>query len=331
MPKILIAESLELDTLKNELNNKTASLLNDDSYKNTIQNENSKMLFYYFPDFTPSDIERNISYFDGLIVRPKIVSTNTINNGKNLKIIVRGGAGLNSIDLVTAQKNNIKVYNTPGQNSISTAEFAFALLMQLAARRQIMDCYNDVINNITKPPEYYCGNELAGKKIAIIGMGHIGTALAKRCLAFDMQVVAYNRSKRQLNDSNLNKIPIYHQLSEIFKFKPDIISIHLALDDTTKNIIGDREFNLMQDNTILINVARPQLIDKDTLKRAVNNKKISRFAIDGDLDLIEDFIAIDENKIGIFTHHIADTTLQAQQKICRQVINLIYQFFVPSF
>ncbi|PIR37386.1 MAG: hypothetical protein COV35_09850 [Alphaproteobacteria bacterium CG11_big_fil_rev_8_21_14_0_20_39_49] len=318
--KILIAESLDIGTLMSfEENEKGVYVHIDNPIPANISEK--EIHFSYCPDYMQRDIEKAIRDYDGLIVRPREVPAKVMEMAENLKIIVRGGSGMNAIDVKTAKKLNIVVENTPGENSASTAEYTFALIMEIVANRQISLSNSDVRNNTTKDPSYYQGQELSKKKIAIIGMGNIGTHLARMCEGFDMKVSYFNRSKKDLPFKS------YDSVEELLKAKPDIISLNIPLTKETKGFFNKSKFSLMKKGSVLINTARPQLINLADFEEALHSGILAAAAIDGDMDLIEPFVKADKNNKCILTNHIADSTLQAQEKITNAALYQIIQYF----
>ncbi len=273
MKQVLIAESLDEKVLA-EFSNKGVK-------------------FVYKPEITPQQLEHEIKPYDGLIVRPKPVSATAIAHAIHLKLIIRGGAGVNSIALDECKKRGIIVENTPGLNSDATAEFTILSMLKL----------------------YKPNRELKGKKLGIIGNGNIGKRVAKIAESFGMEVIIHSRS------SGIS-------LSELLSASCDIISLHIPLTAETENLISEKEFAQMKPGTILINTARPQLVDVKAFANALKSGKISAFAIDGDEDLVQPFINIDSNQQGLITPHIADATEEAQANITRHALYQAVEFFL---
>lgn len=300
MTRVLIAESLD------------EKVLNDT--KSSIE-------FVYKPDITVAELEREIADYDGLIVRPKQVTEKAVNSASELKLIIRGGAGVNSIALDACKSKGIVVENTPGLNSDATAEYSFALMLQLLRRNAITRSDSGCRKGNPGAPEPYGGNELKGKKLGVVGLGNIGFRVASIAEAFGMDVTFFVREKKHMP---------YEQVSELGEFLSmghDIISLHIPLTAQTRNFLGKNQFALMKKGTILINTARPQLVDPAALAQALDDGTVSSFGIDGDYELIEPFLKIDKDKRGIITHHIADCTVEAQANITRQVLKQAIAFF----
>jgi D-3-phosphoglycerate dehydrogenase len=302
MTKVLIAESIDVNVLA-EIS------------------KNSPIEFVYKPDITPTELENEIAEYNGLIVRPKAVSEKVINNAPNLKLVIRGGAGVNSIALEACKQYGVIVENTPGLNSDATAEYTMLLMLELIRKKFVRE--SDDKTRLGNPgnPELYMAGELRGKKLGIVGLGNIGFRVACIAEAFGMEVMFFVRQIKKMPYDQTDNI------EEFLKFGHDIISLHIPLTPETKHFFGDLAFNLMKQDTILINTARPQLVDFSALKHAIENGTISGFAIDGDYELVEPFVKMDVNKVGIITHHIADATFEAQANITKQALKQAIAYF----
>ncbi|PIR34006.1 MAG: hypothetical protein COV36_01600 [Alphaproteobacteria bacterium CG11_big_fil_rev_8_21_14_0_20_44_7] len=302
MTKILIAESLYIEAFERA-------------------KKSSQIEFVYKPDISVHELESEIAGYDGLIVRPKQVTEQAIANAGNLKLIIRGGAGVNSIALDACKKHGIIVENTPALNSDATAEFTIALLIKLLANRHIEQSREKTRKGTAGIPENYMGRELKGKKIGIIGLGNIGQRIAKIATAFGMEVLCYARQRKELPFNQVQNP------DELFSANCDVISLHIPLSAETNKIISTSAFAQMKKGTILLNTARPQLIDSAALKAALQEDIIAGFGIDGDYDLVEEFVKIGFAERAIITHHIADCTYEAQANIATQAIRQAIAFF----
>jgi D-3-phosphoglycerate dehydrogenase len=293
MAKILIAESLDEKILA-EIGRGT------------------KLKFVYQPDISPAELEKKIIPYDGLIVRPKRVSAKAIAKAAKLKLIVRGGAGVNSIALDACRKKGIIVENTPGLNSDATAEFTVLLMLQVFCRRQVEKADKLARRGNPGIPEDFTGRQLKDQKLGIIGFGNIGQRVMKIAAGFGMEISVF---KRGMN------------LAKFLGLQHDIISLHIPLTAETKDMFGEKEFRLLKQGCMIINTARPQLIEMKAFAKALKSDRLSGFAIDGDYELIKPFIKADLKRKGIITHHIADATLEAQGAITRQALKQAVEFF----
>lgn len=193
-----------------------------------------------------------------------------IDSAKNLKMIIRGGVGIDNIDVGYARSKGIKVHNTPEASSVAVAELAFA--MMLAIQRNIVRAHNT-----TKKGEWIKkqlkGQELYKKTLGLIGIGLIGTEVAKRAQAFGMNVIAYRKSDKP---SDYAKIV---GLDELLA-QSDIISLHTPISDETKGMINKDTIAKMKDGVVLINTARGKLIVDEDLTEALNSGKVRYAGID---------------------------------------------------
>lgn len=246
-----------------------------------------------------------------------------ISSGKNLKIIANYGAGFDNIDLEEASKNNIIVTNAPAPSSaVSTAELAFSLI--LATSRRLLEANKDLKDGNFKAwmPSYMLGQELKGKTLGIIGLGNIGKNLAKRALAFEMNVLYYSRNrKKDFEDLGLK----YMEKEDLIK-EADIISLHTAYSKELHHMISDAEFKLMKKDAILINAARGPLLDEAALIKALKNKEIKAAGLD-----VYEFepkfsqeLAMMENVI--LLPHIGNATIEARYEMGRAVVDNLLDF-----
>jgi D-3-phosphoglycerate dehydrogenase len=321
MPNILIAETVDENVLQLDAAAKQAKVVNDPSLI-PEQSESGIITFYYKPLISIEGMKKEAAFYDAILVRPKEVDAGVIANADRLKLIIRGGAGVNSIALDAAQEKNIVVENTPGLNSTATAEFTFNLLFDLVARRHIERSVIDTRRNAMKDPLEYSGVELEGKKIAIIGLGNIGKRMVVRAKAFGMEVFAYSRSKK--DDVNCFQSD---NLKDVLANDVDIISLHLPLCDATHGMINNDVFPLCKKGVVLLNTARPQLVDVNAFKTALEGGVLASAGIDGDYDVVKPFVDADPEGRCVITHHIADATYEAQQKITRQMLSQVFAFF----
>lgn len=322
MTNILIAESVDIKTLENFSKENNINLFSQDEI---IPTKNDEISIYYKPDISVEEIEEESQYYNAILTRPKEITSKAISSSDNLKLIIRGGSGVNSIALEAAKSSGVVVENTPGLNSTATAEYTFNLIFSLLARREIFRSVYDVRINNMRDPLHYCGSELEGKSIAIIGLGNIGKRMAIRCEAFGMKVFAYNRSHK--DDVKCFQSQDLH---EILKKQADIVSLHIPLAENTRNIIDEKEFSLMKKGTILLNTARPPLVSSQAFHNALVNEIISCAGIDGDPDVIAPFVDADPQEKCLITHHIADATFEAQQKITQQMLYQALAFFTEN-
>jgi D-3-phosphoglycerate dehydrogenase len=193
-----------------------------------------------------------------------------IDGAKNLKMIIRGGVGIDNIDVSYARSKGIKVHNTPEASSVAVAELAFG--MMLAIQRNIVRAHNT-----TKSGEWIKkqlkGQELYKKTLGLIGIGLIGTEVAKRAQAFGMNVIAH-----RLTDQPSDYAKIV-SLDDVLA-QSDIISLHTPITEKTEGIINKETISKMKDGVVLINTARGKLIVDEDLAEALKSGKVRYAGID---------------------------------------------------
>lgn len=190
--------------------------------------------------------------------------------GPSLKAVSRAGAGLDTVDTAAAKAMGITVIYAPGKNAQTTAEHAL-MLMMLAGRKAAMLNANVKAGNWAVRNTYE-GMELNGKTLGIVGLGSIGTRVAQLGQALGMRVIYWSRNTR---DSRFD----FYEFDALLR-EADVISLHVALSDATKGLIGARELALMKPSAILVNTARGALIDQTALAAALDAGKLGAFAAD---------------------------------------------------
>lgn len=247
-----------------------------------------------------------IHEFDGIICGDDEISRSVIEKGVQgkLKIISKYGTGLDKIDLIAAQSFNLPVLNCPGINQITVAEHVFALLLSYA--KNIVK-ENDYIKN--QKWVRLIGSELFEKTIGIFGTGNVGMEVAKRAVAFGMDVIAYDKFR---NEEFATKYGVkYCDTPLELISKSDIISLNLTLVPETHNIIGLHSLGKMKDGVIIINTARAGLIDENAILEGINSGKIKAYLTDvlEEEPIVEDhpFLSIDSILI---TPHIGSRTYE---------------------
>lgn len=302
--RILICESLGAEGL--------ALLKNHEKFEVTIALEQSK-----------AELIEQIPNYDCLLVRSQtLVDRDLINAGKKLKLIGRAGVGVNNIDINCAKESGIAVINTPSGNSISTAEFAFGLILSLA--REIPSARQHVQAGLWSRSQFV-GRELAYKKLGIIGFGNVGRLLSTRAKAFSMSVCAFDPmiEKATMADFGAEKLDLENLLAQ-----SDIISLHCGLNQHTQNIINENNIALMKPGMMLINTARGELINENALLAALEQGRISKAAID--VYTIEpppkNNPLINHPKI-IATPHLGASTQEAQTRVATLLAEQTISFF----
>lgn len=227
------------------------------------------------PKMPKEELLACISNYEALVVRSETkVTKEVIEAGKNLKIIGRAGVGLDNVDIETASKRGIIVMNTPGGNTISTAEQTFSLLLALS--RNIPQAVAS-LKAKKWDRKKYTGVEVYGKTLGILGLGRIGAEVAKRAQAFGMKVIATDpfisaERAQQLGVELVKK-------SELIK-RADYITVHAPLNAETKSMIGPEEFEYMKDGVRIINCARGGIVEEKSLYENLKSGKVAGAALD---------------------------------------------------
>ncbi len=247
------------------------------------------------------------------------VDSETIDAGKNLKLIANFGAGFNNIDTDYAKQKGIPVTNTPKVSTVSTAEVTCGLIIGLAHRMMEGDHLMRTEGFSGWAPLFFLGTELKGKTLGIIGMGQIGQAVAKRMHAFDMNIIYTQR--HQLDSETENKLGAKFVTQDDLIKQADVISIHRPATPDARHMIDAEQFKQMKDSAVLINAARGPLINEAALLSALKNKDIAGAA----LDVYENEPEVDAgfkllNNV-VLTPHIGNATTEARNAMAEIVAN----------
>lgn len=262
---------------------------------------------------------------DVLVVRSTRV-TRPMLEAASVSLVVRAGAGYNTIDVEAASSRGVCVSNCPGKNSIAVAELAFGLI--LALDRRIPANVADLKASRWNKKEYSKARGLFGRTLGLIGVGKIGQEMIPRARAFGMSVVAWSRS---LTPDKAEELGIEMKSSALeVAAAADIVSVHVALKDETRNLIDSNFFNALRRGAIFVNTARAEVVDQQALARAVKERGI-RAGLDvfagepsGSVGVVEDDIFKLDGVIG--THHIGASTDQAQQAIADETVRIILEY-----
>ena len=195
-----------------------------------------------------------------------------------LRLVQLLSAGYDRVDVEAARKAKVPVANNGGANAIAVAEHT--LLLMLAVLKRLVRLHNDVVAGRWRPADPGEGriHELAGKTLGIVGLGNIGKKVARRAAAFDMDVCYYDI--RRLTEDQEDALGVrFVLLTELLR-AADVLSLHVPLDDTTRNMLGAREFATMKPTAILINTCRGPVVDEDALYHALTGKQIAGAGLD---------------------------------------------------
>jgi len=262
---------------------------------------------------------------DVLIVRGTKVTESMLAAGP-LKLVVRAGAGYNTIDVAAASQRGIYVSNCPGKNSIAVAELAFALI--LALDRRVADNVIALRAGEWNKKEFSKARGLFGRTLGLVGLGKIGQEMIPRARAFGMPVVAWSRSltaeKAEQLGVDRKKTPL-----DVARFA-DVVSVHIALKPDTKGLINRDFLSAMRDGAYFINTSRGETVDQAALVEAIHSKGIRAgldvFAIEP-TSAVADFEDPIANETKVYgTHHIGASTDQAQEAIAAEAVRIVRAF-----
>lgn len=286
------------------------------------QLKDSDLEVIYSPKLGENDLPEAAKDVDILIVRSTIVNADTIIKSTHLNLIIRAGAGVNNINIAAANQKGIYVANCPGMNSIAVAELAMGLIISLD--RRIPDNVADFRSGKWNKGEYSKAEGLFGKNLALVGFGNIGREVAKRAVAFGMNVYA--------KDITRIEGEMVKDFSEMDQVLPicDIISIHLPSTPQTKGLFNKQMFSYLKPGALLINTSRPDIIDEDALLEAIKEKNI-RVAVDvfkGEPEgKTGEVISKLQSSSNVYvTHHIGASTEQAQIAVAAETVRIIKSY-----
>lgn len=284
---------------------------------------------HFNPDLTAETLPAAIADLDPevLVVKATQVLAKALESSHRLGLIVRAGAGYDTIDVPAASSRGITVANCPGTNAIAVAELAWALI--LACDRRLPDQCAELRAGEWNHREYtQRAGGLYGRTLGIVGLGRIGREVARRGLAFGMKVVAWSRS---LAETRAHELGLGYCLNLINLAKiADVVSVHVAATPETRGLIGRKFFAAMRAGAYLINTSRGSVVDEPALIEAMRTKGV-RAGLDvyaGEPGTatgpFTDPIVREPGLYG--THHVGASTDQAQQAVAAEVVRIIESY-----
>ena len=277
----------------------------------------------YRPTIAAADLAGALSDAQILVVRSKQVSAAAIEAGAALGLIVRAGAGVNTIALEAASHRGVFVANCPGQNAIAVAELTMGLL--LALDRRIPEQVADLRAGKWNKKEFSKAQGLYGRTLGVIGLGAIGQAVVARARAFGMPIVAWSRSltAERARALGVTRADTVASLCG----QADAVTVHVAYSAETRGLVGEAALSRMRSRAILINAARAEVIDSAALRRAVREKglRVALDVFDQEPDKAEGAFADDIVALpGVYgTHHVGASTEQAQSAIADETLRIV--------
>lgn len=274
----------------------------------------------FSPGLPHEELLKIIPDFDALVVRSQTkVGADVIAAAKGLKAVGRAGVGVDNVDVDAATQRGIVVMNTPGGNTVSTAEHAFSLLVSVARKIPQADAS---VKSGKWDRKSFQGVELNGKTLAILGMGRIGTEVAKRALAFGMRVLAYDPYLSEARAKTL-QVELIENLEDALP-SADFVTMHMPLTDETKHMLNAPRLAKLKKGARVVNCARGGLIDEKALADALASGHVAGAAV----DVFEEEPPSEDNPLRaapnvVFTPHLGASTAEAQESVGIEIAHAI--------
>lgn len=273
-------------------------------------------------EMTPEDLLKTIPDYNVMVVRSATkVTKEVIKVAEKLELIVRGGVGLDNIDVEAAEKAGIKVANTPQASSISVAELAMAMIFSLAKKIPYLDRN---MKDGKWPKKGYEGMELYGKTLGIIGLGRIGQEVARRALGLGMHV--HFRDVRVVITFDPTGLGTEQHPMDIILKESDFITVHTPFLTEYGALLGKKEFEKMKDGVIVVNCARGGVVDEEALLEGLKSGKVAAAGLDvfeTEPKFREEFRKLDNV---VLTPHIGASTKEAQARVGEELAAIICDY-----
>ena len=270
----------------------------------------------------PEELISIIGEYEGLMVRSETkVTAKVIEAGKKLQVIARAGVGIDNIDVEAATQRGIVVVNAPTANTMAAAEHSIALMLALA--RHIPQAHDSLRSGAWKR-QNFVGVEVRNKTLGIVGLGNVGSEVARRVQGFQMRVLAYDPyvSPEYARNLRVELVPLDQIIREA-----DFITLHLPLTPQSKNMIGAKELSIMKPTVRIINCARGGLIDEQALDQALRDGKVAGAALDVFAQEPPKDSPLLKNERVIVTPHLGASTQEAQANVAidaaEQIISVL--------
>jgi D-3-phosphoglycerate dehydrogenase len=269
--------------------------------------------------FTPQQLAETIGQYDALVVRSATkVTAEVIEAGQRLRVIGRAGVGVDNIDVGKATERGIMVVNAPTSTVVAVAEHTMALL--LAAARHVPRG-DAALRQGKWLKKELVGTTVAGKVLGIVGLGRIGTAVARRARAFDMEIVAYDPYLTSEQIAERGATPA-SSLEELLK-QSDFVTLHVTLTPQTRGMIGARELDMIKPTARLINCDRGAVVDEEALLRALEEGRLAAAGLDCFCQepATDNPLCCHERVVA--TPHVAASTVEAQRDVGGEVAHQV--------
>ena len=290
-----------------------------------ILDDNKNFDYEVIDDVSENNLLKKIHLYDGLTLRVSKLSNNLLSKANKLKVISRHGVGYDNVDTTFLKQNNITLLITATANATAVAEHVFYLMLNIS--KNFLNLDNEVRlgnfkSNISEFPTF----ELNNKEILIAGFGRIGKNLIKKCLGFEMKVKVYDPfvEKKVITDMGGIKIDNF----DIALKNIDFLTIHMPLNEKTKNLIDIKKMKQMKKTSVIINTSRGGIVNEFDLDKALNNKIILAAGLDVfDNEPVNLDNPLLNNKRVILTPHTAALTDECKIRMARETASNIINFF----
>ncbi len=274
---------------------------------------------------SPDELREIIGDYDALVIRSGTkVTADVIERAARLRVVGRAGIGVDNVDVAAATKRGIVVMNTPGGNSVTTAEHAVALMMSLV--RNIPQATMSMKQGKWEKKKFQ-GHELCGKTLGVIGLGNIGTIVADRAQGLKMKVVAYDP---YLSPERAAELGVeLTDLDGLYR-RSDLITIHVPLLDETRNLIDAGAFARMKDGVYLVCAARGGIVNEDDLLTALESGKVAGAALDVFSQEPPGLTPLVAHDRVVCTPHLGASTVEAQEAVAIQVAEQVVDYLLQG-
>lgn len=260
------------------------------------------------------ELLERIGDFEAIIVRsPTTITAEVISRAKKLRYIGRAGVGVDNIDIAAATESGIVVMNSPGGNTVSTAEHTIAVM--LAVARRVPHAHASVVSG-QWDRKTYRGVELFGKTLGVLGLGRVGREVARRMLAFGMRVIA---TDPYVSATDADAMGVKLVSFDLLLRESDWVTVHVPLGSDTRGMIGAAEIAVMRDKVVLINCARGGVIDEEALADALESGKVAAVGLDVYASEPPGSHRLFRHPRSVFTPHLGAATGEAQLRVATDV------------
>ena len=292
----------------------------------TLLEQDKRFEFEVKAGISPEDLASIVGQYDGLLIRSgaKVTAEVLAKPGK-LKAIARAGVGVDNVDLPAATRAGVLVMNTPDANTISTAELTIGLMLALA--RKVLSASSSLLAGKWERSKFV-GTQLAGKTLGIVGFGRVGKAVAKRALAIDMKVLAYDPFFS--GDSVFGgQVRLLTSLDELLP-QVDFLTLHTPGGAKTKGMIGPEQLARMKPSACIINCARGGIVDEAALAKSLNDGAIAGAAVDVYTSEPPTDKALLQAKNIVATPHLGASTIEAQLAVSVEAVQAIMNYLATG-